>query len=223
MLEIDTSKFNYFLFDFDGTLVDTEKLHYEAYTGALKSIGLEYVPFEEHVKFNVGPSSEEVLRKELRKNGRTEVGLDELVLLKKYIFSQNILQNGVKAVDGAIELLYTLKQKGVKLAMVSGGKYEAIIRVMMTAGIPNIFDIFVTREIVKNLKPDPESYEKAIQMLGAKKELCMAFESDLVGLEASLKAGVKSIAIARYKYDDQISDKYPEVPVLRDFRDIPIK
>lgn len=223
MLEIDTSKYNSFLFDFDGTLVDTEVLHYEAYAGALKSIGLDYVPFEEHVKYNVGPSSEEVLRKELRKNGRTEIGLDELVLMKKYIFSQNLAEHGVKAVEGVIDLLYNLKPKGVKLGIVSGGKYQAIIQVMMMAGIPNVFDLIVSREAVKQQKPDPEGYLKAIQMLGINPKKCMAFESDNVGLEATQKAGLKSVGVVLYDYEEEVRSKNPEITIVHNFKEITVK
>jgi len=61
MLDIDTSKIKAVIFDFDGTLVDTDSVHHQAYTLALKSIGLPYVSLEEHVLNNVGPTSEEIL------------------------------------------------------------------------------------------------------------------------------------------------------------------
>jgi beta-phosphoglucomutase len=220
MLEINTSKYNTFLFDFDGTLVDTEQLHYDAYIGALKTIGVEYVSFEDHVRDNVGPPSEEVLRKELRKNGRTEVALDELVLMKKYIFTQNLMQNGVKAIDGAIEFLYSLKQKGVKLALVSGGKYEAINRVMVQAGIPNLFDIIITKEMVEKQKPDPESYQKALKMLDAKSESSIAFENDSIGIEAASKAGIFTVGVVKYDFDHKIKQKTPNIDIIASFKNI---
>ncbi len=222
MFEFDSSKYKAALIDFDGTIVDTEELHYDSYSKALKSIGIEYVSFEEHVRDNITSNSEELLRSVLRKNGHTEVGLDELVLMKKYIFTQSFMTDGVKAIVGVIEFLFNIKQKGLKLALVSGGKYEAIIRVMLKAGIPNNFDLIITKDMQLKPKPDPESYLKCLELLGLEPKSCLAFENDKIGLEAALKAGVDSVYIDKYHFDDLIASKYPEVKILPNFKEITI-
>ena len=172
MLEIDTSKIQGCLIDFDGTLLDSDEIHHRAYTLALKTIDLPYLSLEDHVKNNVGFTSEQILEKELRKNSHTLVGLDELVLMKRYIFTQLMMKEGVKIMSGAFELINKLKEKGVKLALVSSGKFLVVQKMMLVAKLPNIFDTIVAREMVTKTKPDPESYNVAMKNLNIDKQNC---------------------------------------------------
>jgi HAD superfamily hydrolase (TIGR01509 family) len=220
MSKLDISNYKFVFFDFDGTLVDTELLHYQSYKKALSSIGIEYMSFSDHVKSNIGHNSNEILAEELKKNGRTLVGLDELIVLKRYTFSQSIISDGVNATAGAIDLIYKLKQKNIKIAVVSGGKYEAINRVMIKAGIPQVFDAIITRELFEGNKPNPASYLKALEILNAKPKECIAFENDTFGIEAAQKAGIECVGIIKPEYSDFIKQKYPEINSYPDFTKI---
>lgn len=222
MLEIDTSKIKGALIDFDGTLIDSDEIHHRAYTLALKTIDLPYISLEEHVKNNVGFTSEEILEKELRKNSRTLVGLDELVLMKRYIFTQLTMKEGVKLIEGSIDFLNKLKEKGVKMALCSSGKFAVIQRMMAVSKLPNIFDTIVSREMVTNTKPDPESYIVAMKNLNIDKEQCIGFENDKAGVEALLKAGVKTIGVSPRTFKDIFGKFESQITIIKNFSEVEI-
>lgn len=220
MLEIDLKKYKAFLFDFDGTLVNTDELHFQAYTKALHSIGVEYVSFEEHVRDFVGPHSNVVLENILRKQGKTVEAMDELLFLKRYIFSQLLMKQGVKPIDGVIELLNKLKENNKKLAIVSGGNYTSIQKLMAFAGIPSYFDIIISKEAAHTPKPDPECYKMAMERLSVRPNDCIGFENDELGIEALKKSGIECVGISIHDFEDQVKRHKNEIKVIKSFKDI---
>lgn len=220
MLQISKSKYSAFLFDFDGTLVNTDNLHFQAYTKVLNSVGVDYVSYEEHVRKYVGLNSRAILEKVLQKHGKNIEGIDELVFMKKYIFTQLMMQQGVKVIDGAIEFLTSLRSAGKKIAMVSGGNYESVQKVMAFAGLTGYFDILISKEMIRNPKPDPECYNLAMQRLSVESKDCIGFDNDELGLEALKNAGVEAVGLSIHDFEDQVRRHANEVKVITSYRDV---
>jgi beta-phosphoglucomutase-like phosphatase (HAD superfamily) len=63
---------------------------------------------------------------------------------------------------------------------------------------PGIFDVIVSGEDVKNGKPDPEPYEKAIAKLGLSKDECLVVENAPLGIESAKNAGVFCVGVPTY-------------------------
>jgi HAD superfamily hydrolase (TIGR01509 family) len=222
MLELDSSKYHAFLFDFEGTLIDTDELHFKSYTAALKTIDVPYISFEEHIKENVGKTSEEILRLILARNGRGQYAAEELVVVKKFIFAQALMKYGLKKVAGIESLLQRLIDEKKKIALISNGKLESVKKLLELAGFEDVFDLIVTRNDIENPKPDPESYIFAAKTLGFEKENCIGFENDRIGIESLKRSGIRTVGVSSYDFKDRFGKFTEEIEIIKDFEDISI-
>jgi beta-phosphoglucomutase len=96
--------------------------------------------------------------------------------------------------DGLYSLLDTLRKRGLKLGVVTGG-----LRNRVTAIISEFFDGYfsaiVTSDDVENTKPFPEPYLKGAHLLGLKNNQCVVVENAPMGIKAAKNAGISVIAI----------------------------
>ena len=100
------------------------------------------------------------------------------------------------------ELLKQLKNKGLRLALVSTSRKKFIDALLAKLNIENLFEIVISREDVKNLKPAPDAYIMALNQLNIPSDCCIAFEDSERGIVASKKANIKTIQV-----NDFIKDK----------------
>ncbi|HRW64005.1 MAG TPA: HAD-IA family hydrolase, partial [Bacteroidales bacterium] len=94
---------------------------------------------------------------------------------------------------GAKEFLQELKSEGYKIAIGSSSKNAATI--LERIGYLDYFDAIVDGNKIKNSKPDPEVFLKAAAELGIKPENCVVFEDAQAGIEAAIRAGMKTIGV----------------------------
>lgn len=93
------------------------------------------------------------------------------------------------------ELLKQLKSKGLRLALVSTSRRKFIEILLSKLNIKDMFEIVISREDVKNLKPDPEAYNKALSLLNISCDNCIAIEDSERGIKASKGANIKTIQV----------------------------
>ena len=96
------------------------------------------------------------------------------------------------------ELLTKLKEKGLKLGLITTSKNKFIEVLKSNLKINDIFDCIITRDDVKNLKPSSEAYEKALEILNVDPLNCVAFEDTNKGLAAANNANINAIHINGY-------------------------
>jgi len=152
-----------FLFDLDGTLVDSVYQHVLAWRDALDQVGIELAVWRIHRK--VGMSGGLFANALLRETGR-EVGPEEAERLKKLHGEAYEKRAGqVRPLPGARELLQYLTKVGVPWAIATSGYQESAGRVLPLLGIPDGVPI-VTRDQVAYAKPDPDLFLAAAERLG---------------------------------------------------------
>lgn len=98
---------------------------------------------------------------------------------------------------------YVLKNKGIKIGLISTSKREFINLILQDLKLDNLFDIIVSREDVINLEPSPEAYIKAINSLRINTDECIAVEDSYRGIEASTNANIKTIKVSEYSKQNQ--------------------
>src|SRR5512141_1412958 len=108
------------LFDFDGILVDSEPMHYRAFTEVLDPLGMGF-PWKEYVETYMGFADRDAFRQAFRAKGIALDGvkLANLVAAKSRAFQDGI-RNGVTAYPGAVPLIDSLHAAGRPLALCSG-------------------------------------------------------------------------------------------------------
>jgi phosphoglycolate phosphatase len=142
------------IFDLDGTLSDS--IHSIKYCGDSALAPLGYGPFsEDEYKYFVGDGAANLVRRALAAGGDTECAhFDEAFARYKEIFAEYCMYE-VKPYEGIRELLSALKERGIKLAVLSNKPHAETIRVVETLFGEGYFDILQGQKDGVPIKPDP--------------------------------------------------------------------
>ena len=220
---IEKQKYNTLIFDFDGTLVDTEPNHYEAFVKALKEIDIDYVSYEDHLRIYTGTGSKYIFANELEKYKKDANLRDHLIERKGIFYKESVENNGVKQIEGASDFLLKAKELGFRLGLVSGGGLKDIQYVMKKAEIPNVFEVYVTQDDKYKPKPEPDGFLLALEKLKSFSDKSLVFEDALNGVKAAIAAKIKPIAISTYINKSKFQEVNESIYVIESFRDIWIK
>ena len=212
-----------FVFDLDGTLVETEELKALSYARAATELRPELGEEEvvEAFKDFVGLSRQEVAvglmqsfgLEEAARRRMAEFGVDTpwqaYVRIRLRIY-EKMLGDPELVLEHRyphnIALLREVRRKGYPTALATQSYREQAQRVLGILELEDDFDVVVTRDDVEHAKPDPEMHLLAARELGVRPEECLAIEDSPVGVRAALAAGAEVVAvtteITRQKFRD---------------------
>jgi HAD superfamily hydrolase (TIGR01509 family) len=177
------------IFDLDGLLADTERLHCLAYQDALRAYGAvvsDYEYAEHWVRSGRG------INEWISEHGLT---LDPLALrAHKSRCYLDLLMSELRPMKGALALLEHLHGRK-KLALASSSYPDAVEGVLAGLGIAHYFQVIVTGLDVPQVKPAPDIFLLAAQQLGATPSQCIVLEDAEKGIIAASLAGMRCIAI----------------------------
>ena len=108
---------------------------------------------------------------------------------------EQIEQMHVPDMPGASELLESLKERHVKLAVASQSDIRWVRSVLQTTDLLEYFDSIVTSDEVDKPKPAPDIYLKAAKILETPISDCLAFEDSLIGIDSAVNAGIFTIQL----------------------------
>jgi len=177
-------RFQLFLFDFDGLLVDTERLHYQAYIDALAqrgySLDWSFLQFCQVAHLNA-----EALRETLSSQF-SELGSDwnRFYSEKKKIYFDLVSHGHIKLMPGVEALLKALAQANIRRCTVTNSFYEQTVLIRSQIPILQTIPQWITREDYTQPKPNSECYLKAIELYGKPGDRIIGFEDSIRGLEA---------------------------------------
>jgi len=181
------------IFDMDGVLVDSMPYHADAWISVFKDVGIN---IRREDIYNIeGSNYTGIINLVFEKANRTPEPADFLRLAheKQEIFSKI---NKVKVFDGIYECINFLKNKC--LLAVASGSDRAVVIELIERFFPDTFSAIVTGNDVKEGKPSPEPYLKAVEMLKVSKNECIVIENAPLGVESAKRAGLFCIAIPTY-------------------------
>jgi beta-phosphoglucomutase len=190
------------IFDFDGVIVDSEPLHYQAFQRVLEPMGLGY-SWDEYVVRYMGFDDRDAFHEVFRVHGQplTEAALLDLIARKAAVF-QEVIAGGVAPYPGVVELIQALAGK-LPVALCSGALAADIKPILDQLQLAAAFDVMVTADEVEVSKPDPASYILAVQRLqqafsahDITPAACVAIEDTPAGIAAAAGAGVQVLAVA---------------------------
>jgi beta-phosphoglucomutase len=200
------------IFDFDGIIVDTEPIHFRAFQEVLRPLGLGY-SWDDYLERYIGFDDRDAFREVFRVSGR-ELGeelLKSLINEKARVFEE-IVQKGVQPYPGVIELVNSISGT-FPLALCSGALERDIRPILGQLGIQGVFDVIVTAEDVRASKPDPESYQLALERLAGvfpekniTPAMCLAIEDTPAGIDSARKAGLMVLAVTNSYPAEKLSE-----------------
>lgn len=210
--KIAIDKVKFIFIDFDGTLVDTVPLLFENYSRFLKKYGKNGT-LEEFGAL-MGPAIEEFIPILMEKH---QLPKNPNELLHAYMegLSERYKQDA-KLMKGAEQFLVYIKERGLKMALVTSSSYELIKGSLENLKLQAYFDYIITGEKVKKTKPDPEIYLLALKTCGANLQNTFAIEDSTNGVLASLGAHIPTIALK----NDHLKNIPNEVILVKDWDDL---
>ncbi len=160
-----------FLFDLDGTLVDSVYQHVLAWKDALDAEGIELSVWRIHRR--IGMSGGLFMNQLLRETGRTfsQEQVDRLRAGHRAAYEKH--GAAIRPLPGARELLDTLTAGGIPWAIATSGRMETASVNLAALGVDVSAVPVVTRDQVKYAKPDPDLFVEAARRLGADVEHCV--------------------------------------------------
>ncbi len=201
--------FDLVIFDWDGTLADTQEVIVIAFQKALNKV--ECRVSDNFLKEKIGIGARNMLKEALESEGipHDEKLIDKL--LEEKIKVQLTLTHKIKLFDGAVDLLKTLKPL-VKISLATMSDRKVMEKVLKEKGLQDYFDLVITADDVEKPKPDPEAFLKCAEVMKCKPEKCVVIEDSIFGIIAAKRAGMKCIAIPSGFYSK--SDLEKEKPNL---------
>jgi HAD superfamily hydrolase (TIGR01509 family) len=181
-----------FLFDLDGTLVDSVYQHVLAWRAALEEVGIDLSVWRIHRR--IGMSGGLFINALLRE---TEAGVtDEQIARIRSLHARayHELASQVRPLPGARELLAALTSAGVPWAIATSGRWETAGPVIETLGVPEGVPV-VTRDQVLHAKPDPDLFMAAAERLDVNIEHSVVVGDSIWDLLAARRARALGVGL----------------------------
>lgn len=175
--------------DIDGTLIDSEELHYEVIADWCRLRG--YILNKEDNKVLLGKSMSEKWQ-HLSANYGFNADLVEFCQECADMYCQ-ALQIGMERVE-PVAVFRQLAERGIPLACVSNGDLQVVEANLALLGLRELVQFNISGQDVENGKPSPEPYLLAAKRLGVDPAKCLAVEDSTVGVQAAAAAGMTVVA-----------------------------
>jgi HAD superfamily hydrolase (TIGR01509 family) len=175
------------IFDLDGVLVEAKQIHYDTLNQALREIDEKYVITEtEHLSIYDGLKTTQKLELLTKNKELHPEFYDDIWYRKQHLTIEAIsqLQPDIRL----IEVFKELRNKGYKLACASNSIRRSVLVMLAKIGIIEYMDLIISNEDVKNSKPHPEMYWKAMSMMGVLPEETLIVEDSPHGLLAASRS-----------------------------------
>ncbi len=200
---------NIALFDFDGVIADTEPIYDIYWNEAGIRYGLGIENFASHIK---GTTMPYIMEKYF--SGFSDE-FKETVIQESEAFEQ---QMDFPLVNGVMEFIDALKNKGIKVGLVTSSDNKKLKRAFEILQLDGVFDTVVTADRITRGKPDPMCYLLAAEDLGATPDQCIVFEDSFAGIQAGTQAGMRVIGLSTSNPEETLKDKV--FRVIPDFNSV---
>jgi len=191
-------------FDLDGTLSDTEPLHFEAFKEAIRPEGIE-IPSAEYYSRLIGLNDHDCFATLLREHGNDagEAAIATLIARKALVYGAMIAGHDV-LYPGAAEFVRRCADR-FPLILVTGTLHAEAETILRRANLRELFVDIIAAEDTEHGKPEPDGFLTALGRLGfilrprpsIVAAECLAIEDTAAGVEAARRAGMKVLALCQ--------------------------
>jgi HAD superfamily hydrolase (TIGR01509 family) len=188
-LSLPPGPFRAYLFDCDGTIVNSMPLHLLAWQKALAPYGAEY-PAELFWAQGGLPTRQIVAN--LNQEYGLNMPVEETAHAKELLYFELLPQlTAVPEVLAQIEA----DHGRIPFAVVSGSIRESVVKSLEILGLLEKFDVLVCAGDYQRGKPAPDPFLMAAQKLNVPPEQCLVFEDTDLGIQSATAAGMQSVRI----------------------------
>ncbi|WCJ20712.1 Haloacid dehalogenase-like hydrolase (HAD) superfamily protein [Euphorbia peplus] len=205
------------LFDVDGTLCDSDPLHYYVFREMLQEIN-----------FNDGvPITEQFFSERLSGKHNQDMALvlfpDDTQQGMKFLDAKEemfrrLAPEKLKAVKGLYEVKKWVEDNGLKRAAVTNAPRENAELMISTLGLTDFFDILIIGNECEHPKPHPAPYLKALKELKVSKDHTFVFEDSVSGIKAGVAAGLPVVGLTTGNPQHVLGEANPVI-IIKDYSD----
>ncbi len=203
-----------FLFDFDGILVNTEKLHYKAYLKMCSDRGFSLKwderTYIRHAMYSATGLKEGIYR-EFPELYRYEPCWDILYQEKKQAYTELLINRGALLMPDVEQLLLELAKANIKRCVITHSAAEHVALIRVKQPILDSIPVWIMREDYVKPKPSPECYQKAIDILAEEKDRVIGFEDSPRGLKALLGTKAEGVLITDLFTPEEVKNLTQEI------------
>lgn len=188
-LKLPAGPFRAYLFDCDGTIVDSMPLHYVAWKAALAEWNC---PFDEDLFYAWGGRPVTAILSSLNEMNGLQMPLEIVAKRKEEHYYDQI--STLQAIPEVVEHIEA-SHGVIPFAVVSGSRRNSVVSSLERLNLLDKFDTIVCAEDYKNGKPAPDGFLLAAERLGIAPQDCLVFEDTALGIEAATLAGMASVMV----------------------------
>jgi len=191
-LDIPAGDFAGYIFDCDGTLIDSMPVHYRAWDEAMRHQGMPGT-LDESLFYSLGGVPTRRVAQLIAEHYGLTVDVDKVFHEKEALFVK--LLADVKRIESVVAFAKRAVALGRPVAVASGGPREVVHHSLKLAGLAPLFPIVVTPEDVAHGKPAPDMFLLAAKKMGVPASKCLVFEDAEPGHQAAAAAGMQSVHV----------------------------
>ncbi len=207
-----------FLFDLDGTLVDSVYQHVLAWREALDAEGLNLSVWRVHRKIGMSGG---LFTHQLARELGSEISREQMERLKQgHAEAYRRLAPTVRPLPGACELLAALDSAGVAWAIATSGWMETAAPNLLALGVDPAKSVVVTRDQVKYAKPDPDLFLAAAERLGAPIQTTVVVGDSIWDMIAAARCKAVGVGLLSGGYGQNELERSGALRVYEDPRDL---
>jgi beta-phosphoglucomutase len=202
------------LFDLDGTIVNTDPIHYQAWQKMLLRYDIEMDDkfYKSRISGRINP---EIVKDILPHLSVAES--EQLAEEKEVLFRE--LASHLQPMSGLTQLLAWTETHQLKRALVTNAPRLNAEFMLKVLGINQAFHTIVLADDCQAGKPDPEPYQVALQNLGITAQQAIALEDSPSGIRAAVGAGISTIGITS-THEPQVLQQFGTLMAIPDFTDL---
>ena len=188
-LQLPPGKFSAYLFDCDGTIVDSMPLHYIAWTKALAEWNC---PFDEELFYKWGGMPPIEIAATLNRMQGLQMPAEAVAERKENLYYEQLPD--LKPVPEVLEHI-NAQYGRIPFAVVSGSGRESVVKSLTTVHLLDRFPVIVGSEDYTRSKPAPDAFLLAAARLAVSPKDCLVFEDTEMGIASATAAGMASVRV----------------------------
>ena len=190
-LEIPAGDFAGYIFDCDGTLVDTMPLHYRAWNIAMQRAGLPG-QLDEELFYSLGGVPTRRVAELMGAHYGLSLDPDRVFVEKEEIFLE--FQPELQPIPAVVAFAREVAKRA-PVSVASGGPKPIVRATLERVGLAELFPVVVTPEDVAHGKPAPDMFLLAAEKMGVPPAQCLVFEDAEPGIQAAEAAGMRWVRV----------------------------
>jgi beta-phosphoglucomutase family hydrolase len=191
-LDIPAGDFAGYIFDLDGTLVDTMPLHYQAWRDTLREFGLNR-DLDLELFYSLGGVPAMQVADIFNRHHGTDFDPIGLRDAKEHKFTR--LLPTAPLILPVVEFARKMAQTH-PVSVASGGPRDVVLHTLDIRELAALFPVVVTANDVEHGKPAPDTFLLAAQKMGVPATQCLVFEDAILGIQAAEAAGMRWVKVA---------------------------